>query len=204
VDVSEARFQVQFYFNPFNSEVPDRSFTYALATNDILPEFHIIVQQPVAAEDFQHSLMDPEEIQGDFGLTFFREHIVGLQPEEVHTVNVAYKNPKNTLTLRTLQTRMEQAQSQSEAEQPVSTTKTSNLTIVVLIVGLLGVALFVVLKVWGGSGSSPAPVASQEEQSKAPGEKRGGESSSGGKFCPTCGTPRRPDARFCSSCGKEY
>lgn len=204
VDVSEARFQVQFYFNPFKDEGADRTFTYDLATNDILPEFHVIIQHPVAAEDFQHSLVSPEEIQGEFGLVFYREHINGLQPEEVHTIHVSYKNPGNTLTLSTLQARMEQAQSQSDMDGPEPSSNTRNIMIVIVVVGLLGVVLYVVLRVWSGSGSRRVPIASQAEGSVASGKKRGGEPSRNGKFCPSCGTPRRPDARFCSSCGREF
>ena len=204
VDVSGARFQVQFYFNPFKDEGPDRTFAYELATNEILPEFHVIIQRPTAAVDFQHSLVDPEEVEGEFGLIYYREHIEGLQPDEVHTINIAYKNPENTLTLRALQARMEQAQSQGNADPPTPRSKPFSIIMVVLVVGVLSLGLYVVLKRWGGSGAGRVPVASQAKRGETPGKGRGSERSGDEKFCPNCGTPRRPNARFCSSCGKEF
>lgn len=201
IDVSESQFQIQYYFNPFKGEETDRTMNYDFAANDPLPEFHVIVQRPLAAHDFQHSLKDAEELPGDFDLVFFREHVLGLKAGIKHPIGFSYKNPTGALTMSMLQARMEQAQAEA-AEHSEGITQPSSLTLTLVVVVGLVILLIVVLRYRKGD--------------KARGEKSEAEGKTGpkgtsdrktkdatGGFCSNCGSPRRAGARFCPDCGKE-
>lgn len=204
VDVSEARFLLRYFFNPFDGEGVERTFTYELNTNEVLPEFHIIIQKPVAAQNFQHSLAEAEEQVGEFGLAYYQQHIHGLPPGASFSVAVEYDNPTQALTLTELQSRMERKQAESGAGQRAAGGRPLNLMTVLLVLVLLGGCMFIVLRLWGGR----KPVASIMAPWKArstiqPGEDSA-ESPKERKFCNGCGAPRRPGARFCAHCGKEF
>ncbi|UCD37747.1 MAG: zinc ribbon domain-containing protein [Fidelibacterota bacterium] len=204
VDLNVARFQLQFYFNPFEDEGAGRSFTYEFSSNELLPEYHIIVQRPLAAEGFEHSLQNPEEIQGEFGLVFYRQHIQGLQPGAVQTVSVDYRNPSGNLTLGTLQSRMEKAQAERGADHPRETSQPSNLTVVLIVIAILIIGLFIVLKVRGGEKDAAPATATKKALDPITKTKGSSKAADTTQFCANCGTQRRPGARFCSDCGKEF
>ncbi|MBW8036523.1 MAG: zinc ribbon domain-containing protein [Planctomycetes bacterium] len=190
VDVSEDRFLLRYYFNPFDRESGERTFTYELTTNEVLPEFHIIIQKPVAAQYFRHSLAEAEEQVDEFGLTYYQQHIHGLQPGASFSVAVEYDNPTQTLTLTELQSRMERKQAEGGAGQRAAGGRPLNLLTVLLVVALLAGCLFIAFRLWSGR-----KVAPKEGPAKLAKEKQ---------VCSNCGAPRRPGARFCPSCSKGF
>jgi hypothetical protein len=201
VDVSESQFQIQYYFNPFKDEETVRSLDYEFAVNDLLPEFHVIVQRPLAALNFQHSLEDPEELDGDFDLVFFRQHILELQAGTKYPIRLSYENPTGALTMSLLQTRMEQAQAEA-AQHPEGSAEPSNLTLTLIVIGGLVVLLIVVLRFWNGkkvrsdkteTPKKTAPKSARDRKTKV----------TDAGFCNNCGSPRRAGAKFCPDCGKE-
>lgn len=204
IDVSESKFQVQYYFNPFDVGEETRSFTYELSTNEVLPEFHFIIQRPIAAENFQHSLVGAEEVEGEFGLVFYRQHFPGLQPQAVQSVTVGYSNPTNSLTLSRLQSMMAEQQVEGGASTAAIRDPTSNIGTVLMVLLVIGVGMFMILKVMGhGKGLQPA-LATQTATEVAAGTKGKSKVSSASKFCPHCGGPRQETAKFCGHCGKEF
>ncbi len=190
VDVSEDRFLLRYYFNPFDRESGERTFTYELTTNEVLPEIHISIQRPVAAQYFRHSLAEAEEQVDEFGLTYYQQHIHGLQPGASFSVAVEYDNPTQTLTLTELQSRMERKQAEGGAGQRAAGGRPLNLMTVLLVVALLAGCLFIAFRLWDGRKAAP-----KEGPAKLAKEKQ---------VCINCGTPRRPGARFCARCGKEF
>lgn len=204
IDVSESRFQVQYYFNPFAEGEETRSFTYELSTNEVLPEFHFIIQRPIAAENFQHSLVGAEEVEGEFGIVFYRQHFPGLQPQAVQTVTVSYSNPTHTLTLGRLQSMMAEQQADVGASPAATWDPTSNLGTVLIVLLVVGAGMFMILKVMGrGKGLQP-DLGTQTAPEVAARPKGKGKASSASKFCPHCGSLRQEKAKFCGQCGKGY
>ncbi|MFB0515782.1 MAG: hypothetical protein ACETWG_04150 [Candidatus Neomarinimicrobiota bacterium] len=205
IDVSEAWFFVRYFFNPFESEGGARTFTYHLSTNEVLPEFHIIILQPVAAQNFQHSLAEADEQVDEFGLLYYRQHLHGLQPGTGYPVTVSYENPSNVLTVAELQARMEQLQAGGEAGRPAIGSQPSNLTTVLLTVILLAVGIFIIKSVWGSRRAMAEATSAQKARGGAALVKKGPRMGTGkGRFCASCGSLRRPGARFCFNCGKEF
>ncbi len=203
IDVSESGFQVQYYFNPF-AEGDERSFTYELSTNEVLPEYHFIIQRPIAAENFQHSLAGAEELEGEFGIVFYRHHFPGLQPQAVQTVTISYANPTHTLTLSRLQSMMAERPAEGGTGSTATGDPTSNLgTVLVVLIGV-GAGMFMILKVMGRGKALEPVLATQSAPKAAAGTKGKGKGSGSSKFCPHCGSPRQVTAKFCGQCGKEY
>jgi hypothetical protein len=201
VDVSESQFQIQYYFNPFKDEETVRSLEYEFAANDLLPEFHVIVQRPLAARNFQHFLEDPEELAGDFDLVFFRQHILELQAGTKFPIRLTYENPTGALTMSLLQARMEQAQADA-AEHPEGAAKPSNLTLTLIVIGGLVVLLVVVLRFWNGKKVTSDKTETSGKTAPT-GARDGRTKGADAGFCNNCGAPRRPGAKFCPECGKE-
>jgi len=205
VDVSEARFLLRYYFNPFDRESVKRTFTYELTTNEVLSEFHIILQEPIVARNFRHSLAEAEEQVGEFGLTYYQQHIHGLQPGAGFSVAVEYDNPTQALTLTELQARMERKQAEGGAGQRAAGDgRPLNLMTVLLVVALLAGCLFIAFRLWGGEKAAALGMAPWKARSAAPPEAGSAKSLKEKRVCSDCGTPRRPGARFCSHCGKEF
>ncbi len=200
LDLTEPQFRIQYYFNPFTGEGADRSFTFDVVTNETLPEWHLIVQQPARAEDFRHSLEDTEEFDGEFGLKFYRQHIEGLAPETPFTVQISYRNPDGEITMNVLQARMRQRQAEGRPDPRAPVNPRTRLPLVATVVILLGAAIFAVLKFMGrrtGAESGASATAAN-----SPATDTGRKPKRGDKFCAGCGTPLRPGAKFCASCGK--
>ncbi|UCH11150.1 MAG: zinc ribbon domain-containing protein, partial [Fidelibacterota bacterium] len=167
----------------------------------LLPEFHVIVQRPLAAQNFQHSLDDPEELAGDFGLIFFRPHIPELLAGIKYPISLTYENPTGALTMSMLQERMEQAQAEA-AEHPEISANPSNLTLTLIVIGGLAVLLIVVLRFWNGKKVTPGKteVAEKGTTTDTQGPKI---KVADTDFCSNCGSPSRVGAKFCPDCGKE-
>ena len=204
IDVSESGFQVQYYFNPFTEGEETRSFTYELSTNEVLPEFHFIIQRPIAAENFQHSLVAAEELEGDFGIVFYRQHVPGLQPQAIQSVTVSYSNPTHMLTLSRLQSMMAEQQDVGVASPVATRNPTSNLGSVLIVLLVVSMGMFMILKVMGRGKAMQPVLATQTPLDAVTGTKGKGKDFSASKFCPHCGSPRQITAKYCGQCGKEY
>ena len=204
VDVSEARFLLRYFFNPFDGEGVERTFAYELTTNEVLSEFHIIIQKPVAARKFRHSLAEAEEQVGEFGLIYYQQHVDGLPPGASFKVTVDYDNPTHTFTLTELQSRMEQKQAEGGAGRETLGRRPLSLMTVLLVLVLLGGCMFIVFRLWGGRKVAAAIMAPGKARVAAPSQKGSRKSPEERKYCNSCGSQRRPGARFCSNCGKEF
>lgn len=202
LDVTEAEFAVEFYYNPFTAGSVRREMTFEFTTNEQLPEFHMVIQEPVAAENFEHSMFGAEAVEREFGLTYYRQHINGLQPGRIHAVNLSYDNPTNTLTQVRLQAIMQQRQAASTAQAPAES-PTSNMLMVILLIVVIAAGLFFILRSTGGrwqaamAGTSGGPA-----KATTPSKGRG-KGAAAQQFCPHCGASWRAGARFCANCGKE-
>ena len=204
VDVSEARFLLRYFFNPFDGEGVERTFAYELTTNEVLSEFHIIIQKPVAARNFRHSLAEAEEQVGEFGLIYYQQHVQGLLPGASFKVTVDYDNPTHTFTLTELQSRMERKQAEGGASQRAAGGRPLSLMTVLLVLVLLGGCMFIVFRLWGGRKVAAAIMAPWKARVAAPSQKGSRKSPKERKYCNSCGSQRRPGTRFCSNCGKEF
>ncbi|UCH61817.1 MAG: zinc ribbon domain-containing protein [Fidelibacterota bacterium] len=202
VDVSEARFVLRYFFNPFDGESVERTFTYELTTNELLSEFHLIIQKPAVARNFKHSLTEAEEQVGEFGLIYYQQHVQELLAGASFSVTVDYDNPTNAFTMTELQTRMERKQAEGDADVETLGERPLSLITVLFVLALLGVCMFIVLRLWSRRKATASDVTLRKARNDAPTDSA--DSLEERKFCNGCGAPRRSGARFCSECGKEF
>lgn len=200
LDLTEPNFKVQYYFNPFTEEGTGRSFTFAVKTNEILPEWHIILQEPVMATNFQHSLDDAEELDGEFNMKFYRQHVQGLSPNTAYTVQISYQNPDSSLTMPKLQAIMEQQAAAGGPDPRAPINPRSQLPMVTAIMVLLGIAVYGFLKLKAqrtGLATQTVDQGKGDQTGEAPGK-----SASANRFCAGCGTSLKAGAKFCANCGR--
>ena len=138
------------------------------------------------------------------GLTFYRQHIDGLQPGTAYAVAVSYDNPTNMLTLPALQARLEELRAEETGAGAPSLSQPSNLSTVLIVLSLVGVGLFVILSTWGRHRAQPKLAAAESTSGDAVGQPAMGPLEGNAKFCAQCGNPRHSDDRFCARCGKEF
>ncbi len=198
LELTESQFQIQYYFNPFTAEGSDRSFTFELITNEILPEWHLVLQQPARAENFRHSLEGAEGLDGEFGLKFYRQHVEGLAPGTPYSVEISYSNPTGELTMNVVQAIMAEQQAKGGPDPRAPVNPRTRLPLVAAVVVLMGAVVFAGLKFMGQRTGSVS--AASLEKTPAPAAKRKPQGAK--KFCAGCGTPLRPEAKFCANCGK--
>ncbi len=200
LDLTEPNFKVQYYFNPFTEAGAGRSFTFAVTTNETLPEWHIILQKPVMAENFQHSLDDAEELDGEFNMKFYRQHVNGLGPNTAYTVQISYQNPDSSLTMTGLQAIMEQQAAAGGPDPRAPVNPRSQLPMVTGIMVLLGIAIYGYLKLKAQRMGMDTQIVGQGEADQTGETKR--KSGSAKSFCAGCGSPLKAGAKFCSNCGR--
>ena len=192
VDITGPSFQVQYFYNPFEEEKGPRSFEFIFSSDEQLGEVHFIVQQPLHAENFTHTLHDAEKVDGDFGLVFYREHNSGLAPGERHSFTVSYNNPDGTLSITTLE-QMASVRQATDSSRP----DPGNMGTLLLVTTLFGVTGIGVMKFMTKAGYIQAVASASEEQTPATNK------TAKAKFCSGCGTPRRGQGKYCHQCGKE-
>ncbi|MCH8328741.1 MAG: zinc ribbon domain-containing protein [Candidatus Marinimicrobia bacterium] len=194
VDITGPKFQVQYFYNPFEEDKGPRSFEFIFSADEQFDEVHFIVQQPLHAENFTHTLPDAERVDGDFGLVFFREHKQGLAPGERHTFSVSYNNPDGILSITTLEAMAAVQQLAAGADRHDPT----NMKALMLVSALFGVGIFGAMKIMKRAGY--APVIATSPQESAPAAAKAVKA----LFCSKCGAPRRDHGQFCHQCGREF
>lgn len=194
VDITGPAFQVQYFYNPFAEDKGPRSFEFIFSADEILDEVHFVLQQPLNAENFAHTMMEAERVEGDFGLVFFREHKPGMAPGERRTFSVSYNNPDGILSIATLERMAAVRQAAAGFDRP----DPGNMRNLALVLVLFGVAVFGAMKLMNRAGYGPVAAASSGEPeaavAKAP----------KALFCSKCGAPRRVRGKFCHQCGREF
>lgn len=190
INATEARFFIQYYFNPFSSEGQNRDFTYTISLTEELSEYHLIVQQPMGALNFQQSLIGAEVFNDELGIQYFRAHIHdGLQPGASSEVDIKYDNPTGELT----STLIAPIKAQQQAARDVAPTSGMDMS-TMLVLLFMALAGFAVIAKFTGKKSARA----------VPAPAIGGKKKKKGKFCSSCGSPKSTADKFCVECGASF
>lgn len=204
VDVSESRFLLRYYFSPFDSNSVERAFTYELVTNEALYDLHVILQEPIGAQNLRHTLAAAEELVGEFGLVYYQQHLSELLPGTSYLVDVSYENPTQALTLVELQTRMEQRLAESSADLEESGGFSLSLGTVLAMTVLAGAVMFALLRLGFRRKAAALTTTSREIHQPDSMEHSPVTSPTVKNYCSRCGTRRRPESRYCSNCGEKF
>ena len=102
VSVLESKFRI-FIFYPIEKNGTNRSGEFNLEINHDIEDAHIILQEPLVAENFTFSEKDAETFQDQHGLNFKRIHLNNFRANTNKSVSFNYENPSNDISINTLQ-----------------------------------------------------------------------------------------------------
>ncbi|MFQ6673923.1 MAG: zinc ribbon domain-containing protein [Fidelibacterota bacterium] len=181
-------FQIEFYYNPFGpSELRQADLTIEM--NHSVDTYHIAIQQPLAAEQFQFSETNADKFTDEHGLTYYRVHRGSLPSGERASISYSYLNRKGKLSVLLLQERLGSGPGatlpQASAVQAGPSRYRLPTYQPLAILGVLAVVIGLLF------------VSSNKNRPKEAAPKRGR------NFCTNCGGKIDQAGKFCSHCGKK-
>ena len=103
VSILESKFRI-FIFYDLKKNGDNRSGSFDFEINHSLDDAHIIVQEPLVAEEFTFSEKDAETFQDQHGMNFQRVHIHDFKANARKSVSFSYLNPTGEISINKLQT----------------------------------------------------------------------------------------------------
>lgn len=175
-----------FYFFPVSRISESVTFAYELNMDRSLNEAHVMIQEPMVAEDFSLSESGSELFQDAHGLSFHRFHLPGLEAGGMKAITVQYRNTSGQTTIEMLRGLL----STDQPDMTANTPELSNRAIQrhtlptwqpLTVLGVLAVIIGFMFHR----------------------QRRREEDSDGRKFCSSCGSEVTSIDKYCSKCGKE-
>ena len=190
VNVLESKFRI-FIFYPIEKNGANRSGEFNLEINHDIEDAHIILQEPLVAENFTFSEKDAETFQDQHGLNFKRIHLNNFSANTNKSVSFNYENPSNDISINTLQGMLSDnaPASASQPNQSKTPPVRHRLPLWQPLV-VLGVVAIVVGWMFH-----------TQRKLENKGEMVTVHESGKGKFCTQCGTPIEARQKFCANCG---
>ena len=171
-----------------------RSGSFELELNYSIDDAHIILQEPLIAEDFIFPEKDIESFKDQHGINFKRIHLNNYKANTNKTISFNYSNPSGDISINKLQTILS-----DNGQSPLPPTESTSSSSIVPPLRhklpswqpLLVLSVVAVVVGWMYSHQSKDEKAIPLKVSK---QKKG-------KFCTQCGSPVNLKDKFCSNCG---
>lgn len=191
VNVLESKFRI-FVFYPIDKEGSDRSGVYHLEINQHVDDAHIVIQEPLVAENFTFSEKEAETFQDQHGLNFRRIHIHDYRANKRKSITFTYQNPSGEISINKLQEMLSegnvgtaQPKQPTVSEPPVRHKLPLWQPLVVL--GIVSVAVGFMFRVQQKSELKEKTINKAEITE--------------GNYCPQCGSTVQAEHKFCAKCG---
>lgn len=194
--VDNSHFFFEYYFNPLGAGA-EKQFTFTLSALHPIADLLLEVQQPRNASGFTTTPPADRERVDSHGLTMQQFNLGGLAVDEETAVTIQYSKTDPNPSVPRRQESAPAAQSATTSRAPLPDWLIGVLAVVV--VGGLAVFFWAYTRrvTRPRRPPHPSPVAVPTAVSaSAP-------AAAPALFCPQCGTPQRPQARFCHNCGQE-
>lgn len=191
VSIFESKFRTFIFFDGEKDGALRRG-DFTLKLNHPVDDAHIILQEPLVAENFSFSEPGAESFQDQHGMTFHRVHIHDFKANTPKRVTFAYENPSGEISINKLQTMLSE---DDRTAAPVPTPGTSQKPVrhkLPLWQPLTVLAVVAVTVGWMAS------VQRKKEKSESSASTT---KSAEGKFCTHCGEGIFPEHKFCTHCG---
>ncbi len=191
VSVLESKFRI-FVFYPINKEGSDRSGVYNLEINQHVDDAHIVIQEPLVAENFTFSEKDAETFQDQHGLNFRRIHIHDYRANKRKSITFTYQNPSGEISINKLQEMLSEENvgtgqpNQPTVSEPPVRHKLPLWQPLVLL-GIVSVAVGFMFRVQQKSELKDKAINKSEITQ--------------GNYCPQCGSAVQAEHKFCANCG---
>ena len=181
--ITEAKFRI-FIFYELTKKGSARSGEFSFQVNHPLNDAHIVVQEPLVANNFIFSEKQSDDFRDQHGIGFKRIHLYDYLPNTTKTVTFSYDNPTQDISINSLQRNVVNNQNSPSAINNAPIRHKLPLWQPLLV---LGVVSFVV----GGLFYTQTKNELNPVQSK----------NSKGKFCTHCGKKIQSKHKFCAHCG---
>ncbi len=175
-----------FYFYPLNRNETFISFSYKLEINVPVNDAHILIQEPMVAEQFKISESGSEVFQDPHGLTFHRFHVAELNSGENKTFSVSYQNTSGNTTMDILRNLLSADQPDMSVQEPLLSSKIIQRHTVPTWQPLAVLGVFAVM----------VGILFQRQRKR---EKI----TDAEQFCTSCGSKKKTNDNYCAKCGKE-
>ena len=191
VSVLESKFRI-FVFYPINKEGSDRSGVYNLEINQHVDDAHIVIQEPLVAENFTFSEKDAETFQDQHGLNFRRIHIHDYRANKRKSITFTYQNPSGEISINKLQEMLSEENvgtgqpNQPTVSEPPVRHKLPLWQPLVLL-GIVSVAVGFMFRVQQKYELKDKAINKSEITQ--------------GNYCPQCGSAVQAEHKFCANCG---
>ena len=191
VNVLESKFRI-FVFYPIDKEGSDRSGVYHLEINQHVDDAHIVIQEPLVAENFTFSEKEAETFQDQHGLNFRRIHIHDYRANKRKSITFTYQNPSGEISINKLQEILSEGNvGTAQPEQPtVSEPPVRHklpLWQPLVLHGIVSVAVGFMFRVQQKSELKEKTINKAEITE--------------GNYCPQCGSTVQTEHKFCAKCG---
>lgn len=187
IDIPESKTPVRiFYFYPRESIGDSISFSYDLEINTFLKDAHILIQEPMVAEQFKISESGSEIFQDPHGLTFHRFHVAELKSGEKKSFFVSYQNTSGKTTMDVLRNLLSTDQPDMSRQEPILSSKVIQRHTLPTWQPLTVLGVFAVI----------VGMLFQRQRKRE-------ENSDADPFCTNCGSKKNTDDTYCAKCGKE-
>ncbi len=172
-----------FIFYAIEQNGHERSATFMFQVNQYLEEAHLIIQEPVVAENFSISDTGAEPFDDQHGITFHRLHLHDLQPGALKTISFSYTNPTGETSIQQLQKMLSGGSILPKSRPPIEKPQRHTLPLwqPMAVLGVLAVIVGAMF------------MAQKKRDNVSPAAE--------GKFCKSCGKQVNPEQKFCASCG---
>jgi len=192
ISVVEPKFRM-FIFYPVEKNGIERSGVFNLQINHNVDDVHIIIQEPLVAENFSFSEKEAETFQDQHGLNFRRIHLHDYKANTNKPVSFNYQNPSGDISINVLQTMLSNDETApSPPNQKASTAPVRHKLPLWQPLAVLGIVAIVVGGMFYSQRKSELKIGAVKVSDK-----------SKGKFCTNCGTAVQIDHKFCANCGGE-
>ena len=188
VNVEESRFRL-FIFYDLMKNKDERSGLFELKLNHSIDDAHLIIQEPLVAENFTFSEKDFESFQDQHSLNFRRIHLNNYKANTSKSISFGYRNPTGNISINLLQTRLSNDESINSAPQVSSSINPPVRHKLPIWQPLLILGVVSVLVGWMFS------VQLKNEKADVGTDRKSG------KFCTHCGNPVQSKNKFCANCG---
>ena len=191
VNVLESKFRI-FVFYPINKEGSDRSGVFNLEINQHVDDAHIVIQEPLVAENFTFSEKEAETFQDQHGLNFRRIHIHDYRANKRKSITFTYQNPSGEISINKLQEMLSEENvgtgqpNQPTVSEPPVRHKLPLWQPLVLL-GIVSVAVGFIFRVQQKSELKDKAINKSEITQ--------------GNYCPQCGSAVQAEHKFCANCG---
>tara|TARA_B100001741_G_C16497872_1_gene573117 strand:- start:1 stop:843 length:843 start_codon:yes stop_codon:yes gene_type:complete len=115
--ITNQRYLLQFYYNPFDNSNSIREISYKLKTSFDLSGFYVVIQKHLGADEYQINLKDLETIEDNFGITYYRKKIDFLNSVDSMLFKINYLNPNSLTTMDLLNMRQESMTEQQTVQK---------------------------------------------------------------------------------------